>query len=194
MHEEDINEPRWETLKYHQSYEICTAYPYPVRRKNRICKESINNCGYVQLSIASQTAMKHVLVATQWIENDDPDNKIEVDHINDNRSDNRVENLRWLSRSDNRKRRQKYARQPREGIAELPERAIPVYTYKKFRFDKFWFDPDRERLIIKSRSNFYYVNVSGTTNQTVTMSDVNGDQHTFSWPLLLRTLTAQLVL
>ena len=42
----------------------------------------------------------HVLVATAFIPN--PDGKKEVDHINGIRYDNRVENLRWVTRSENR--------------------------------------------------------------------------------------------
>jgi hypothetical protein len=43
----------------------------------------------------------HRLVAIHYIDN--PDNKPEVDHINRIRDDNRVENLRWATRSENAK-------------------------------------------------------------------------------------------
>jgi hypothetical protein len=41
----------------------------------------------------------HRLVAEHYIPN--PENKLEVDHINRIRSDNRVENLRWTTKSEN---------------------------------------------------------------------------------------------
>jgi len=41
----------------------------------------------------------HRLVAMAFLDN--PDNLSDVDHINNNRSDNRIENLRWLSHKDN---------------------------------------------------------------------------------------------
>ena len=41
----------------------------------------------------------HRLVAKAFIPN--PDNKPFIDHINRNRQDNRVENLRWVTKSEN---------------------------------------------------------------------------------------------
>ena len=76
---------------------------------NRILKGSTNNCGYNQIFISKEKlpngeykkvfAMKHRLVAEAWIPN--PNNKLEIDHINHNRKDNRVENLRWCTRKEN---------------------------------------------------------------------------------------------
>lgn len=78
-------------------------------KTNRILGGSTNNCGYKQISVASKKlangkftsvlVMKHRLVAEAWIPN--PDNKSEIDHINHNRKDNRIENLRWCTRQEN---------------------------------------------------------------------------------------------
>ena len=41
--------------------------------------------------IKQKDQLKHRLIALQWIENDDPENKIQIDHINRNKLDNRID-------------------------------------------------------------------------------------------------------
>jgi hypothetical protein len=45
--------------------------------------------------------MLHRLVACLFVENDNPLEKTEVNHINGIRTDNRAENLEWVSHADN---------------------------------------------------------------------------------------------
>lgn len=60
---------------------------------------SPNRDGYRRIQIRGGSYLSHRLVAETFIPN--PENKREVDHINRNTSDNRVENLRWVTRSEN---------------------------------------------------------------------------------------------
>ena len=59
--------------------------------------------GYPHVDVSKDGVKKtfqiHRLVATHYIPN--PDNLPQVDHINRIRSDNRIENLRWVTRSEN---------------------------------------------------------------------------------------------
>lgn len=62
-------------------------------------KLNTNQRGYIFKQIKGKCYYIHRLVAMAYIPN--PDNKPEVDHINNNRADNRVENLRWVTAKEN---------------------------------------------------------------------------------------------
>ena len=71
--------------------------------------------GYMGVGLRNKSKQKkffvHRLLALQFIENDDPDNNIHIDHINDIRDDNRLENLEWVSQAENNRRRE-YVKNP----------------------------------------------------------------------------------
>ena len=61
-------------------------------------------CGYLRVQLymgngKGRTEKVHRLVAIAFIDN--PDNLPEVNHINHQRDDNRVENLEWVTHKEN---------------------------------------------------------------------------------------------
>ena len=72
-------------------------------RKEKILKQHKNSNGYLFVALSKNGKIKcyrvHRLVAEAFLPN--PDNKPCIDHINTNKIDNRVENLRWCSHKEN---------------------------------------------------------------------------------------------
>ena len=70
-------------------------------KNNFISNGVLNNCGYRIFKINNRTYLVHRLVATYFVENDEPDFKKEIDHIDGNKDNNKATNLRWCTRSEN---------------------------------------------------------------------------------------------
>ena len=72
-------------------------------RKEKILKNKYDKGGYCQINLWKYGQMKHFLVhrlvAEAFIDNSN--NKPCIDHIDGNRSNNRVENLRWCTHKEN---------------------------------------------------------------------------------------------
>ena len=65
-------------------------------RKTRGCR---NSSGYMQVGYKDKIYKVHRLVAETWLDN--PEKKPQVDHIDNNKSNNTLANLRWVTPSEN---------------------------------------------------------------------------------------------
>lgn len=71
--------------------------------REKLLKAGVSNTGYANVTLKKNTTKKtfhvHVLVAKAFLPN--PDEKREVNHIDGDKQNNRVENLEWVTSSEN---------------------------------------------------------------------------------------------
>ena len=152
-------------------YQIWSEHPYPIKRNesDKVISEWIDKDGYVQCKLNGKLYKKHRIVALQFIDNDDPENKTQVDHINHNKTDNHISNLRWVSSKENNKNRSGQRHYQYVFLDELPETAEPLDAYNGNEFDGLFIDYEQEKLYVfngvkyrellplRWRGNIYYL-------------------------------------
>jgi len=78
-----------------------------INKHNRIMKSYVETDGYVRIPLTKNNKQKkyqlHRLIALQFIPN--PNNYDYIDHIDNNKQNNSIENLRWINMSGNMRNR-----------------------------------------------------------------------------------------
>ena len=99
-------------IKYLNCLDIKSNY-YRITRdglvfnpKDKIIKPTISNTGYLRVHLTSKTGKQkhysvHRLVAILYVENPDPENKNQVNHKDGDKLNNDMDNLEWVTQSEN---------------------------------------------------------------------------------------------
>ena len=135
-------------------YEILNTYPYTIRKKSNhyIIKESLNGSGYVQIHLNNKTIKKHRIIAEQFIPN--PDKLSCVDHINHDRSDYHIENLRWCDYSTNNKNQSTHKGVEYNYVDDIDEDAIEVIEYGNHIFIDYYYDQNTDKFYFWNGKQF----------------------------------------
>jgi hypothetical protein len=137
----------WRVIASHPAYEVSNTGQ--VRRGEKVLKfRRVGRCyaGVVLHMNGIETHYRtHRLVAEAFIPN--PENKEMIDHINRIKIDNRVENLRWATRSENLinqadRTRHKHIYPNRNGYV------VRIRRDNQFVYDK-WFNTLDEAIIAR---------------------------------------------
>lgn len=130
----------WQDLDGFDDYEISTEYPYDIRKKGKsnVLKGEYNHAGYRRVRIHGQNYLFHRLVANQFMKNKDP-TKTQIDHINHDRTDNHIENLRWVSRRENALNRTGNKFYKWDEVETLPTDAIVFNKYNSHELENYYY-------------------------------------------------------
>jgi hypothetical protein len=104
-------EEQWKQINDYPNYSISSLGVIRNDKTKRIMKLTPDTKGYLQIGLCKDGIQKHFtqhqLMGIHFIPN--PENYPQIDHINSIKNDNRLENLRWASRSQNCRNKKKRA-------------------------------------------------------------------------------------
>lgn len=114
-----MNETWKEIPEYRGYYEASDKGRIKSTRNNKILAQTVQNNGYmmVSLSVGGVHKMRtvHRLIAGAFLEN--PNNYRDVNHIDGNKTNNNLQNLEWVTHSENIKHAYSVAGHPRRTAA-----------------------------------------------------------------------------
>lgn len=76
---------------------IVDSWGRKYKKEARILKHVPHGTGYNVVGLNNKTWRVHKIVALVFVKNDDPEHKIVINHKNQNKTDNRPENLEWCT-------------------------------------------------------------------------------------------------
>jgi len=102
------------------------------KKTKRYLKHGYDGRGYYQVSLCKNGIAKshhiHRLLAEHFIEN--PENKEQVDHLDRNRKNNKINNLRWVTRCENQQNKNIQCNNSLR-IANISPHGYCGYIYRK---------------------------------------------------------------
>jgi hypothetical protein len=140
----------WEPLSTDPYYEISTTPPHGIRRAGdgHIMKFRFDKDGYKTYGLRDRSKVwrHHQLVALQWMPN--PNNYPMLDHLDNNRTNNTVENLRWCDAKINNQNYSGRNGIKYEVVDVLPDDHFVIETYSDWTFENYFYSPSTDK--------FYY--------------------------------------
>ena len=188
---------QWVTLNIAPKYEIDANFPHYLR-KNGVIYEPYctSDNGYYSYNFTDiPETLHHRIIARQFVENEDPEHRVVVDHKNDDGKDNRIENLQWITQSENIKKRKSYTQQGFQPLDVLPPNAVPLGEYEGHTYSRYWVCEDHlvmQRL--RGKTKYKVVNASPYRNgghAMVTLTDDNGGKHMRGLTKILKIINAR---
>ena len=166
---------------FEADYEIEIDPPHRIRKRgsDRFVSTSINTVGYAQIHLNGRNYRLHRILAKHFLPN--PENLPEVDHIDRDKTNNSIENLRWTSRSENARNRGRFTKQRREYLNAAPNDIIEITQYNDFEYpaNKYFFCGENDK-VVQRYSDHKWRWLAQTPHcgyLMIHMTDINRRQH-----------------
>jgi hypothetical protein len=131
---------KWTDLVVDPAYQI-NNNTHKIRKKKTKFVPKIGICkrtDYYQISLSGKTHLLHRVLATQYVPNPDPEILTEIDHIDRNRKNNSVSNLRWVSHMSNAENKKGHKGYTYLWTDQLPRFAEPFTQYNDHEIENLY--------------------------------------------------------
>ena len=181
------------------NYEILAAEPFTIRRKDNkhVVSESVMRNGYLKVGLATAsgrvTRYKHRLIAQQFIPN--PNNLPDVDHIDRDKTNNSLSNLRWVSRSDNLRNRNMKSPGKYHYLDHAPNDITEIISFNDAVYpnDTYYFCYEDD-CVYKKINDHKWQELKQTPHNgylVINMRDINNRRHQILMPSLISHFRTQ---
>ena len=167
-------------LNFENDYEILNEYPFTIRKKSNHyeIKEGLMNNGYIRVYLNGKSYLKHRLIGLQFLPNNEPETKTDIDHMNHNKTDYHLSNLRWVSKSKNDRNKASYKGVESNYADIIPDESMIVDFYEtrntRYEFEGYYY---HEGVFYYDNDiNYRILNINENKNGTqyVAMRDIYG--------------------
>ena len=176
---------QWEPLTdFEDDYEVETEPPHRIRRKRDglMLKLTLNKTlGYLIVTLNGVKYYYHRILAKHFIPN--PDDLPEVDHIDRDKANNSLDNLRWVNRSQNKNSSNRTVKKygKREFLDHAPNDITEIRTFNDVDYPEnryfFCFENDRVVQRVNDHKWQWLAQAPHRGYLRINMRDINGRYH-----------------
>jgi hypothetical protein len=177
--EEDIE---WVPLRYNDKYEISlVSHQIRVRKTGQLCTPSVIRNGYRNLTFNGKTVCEQVLLyhhfkssldAAEFIEHK-KSQRLDIDHIDGNPSNNDPDNLQMITHADNLRKRRKYTHTPSIYVDKLPPDSVDISDFQDLDLDNYYYSDETGLIYKLVKTDKYKVINPPRNHNTVTLISKN---------------------